>query len=481
MTSELHPLPTAKPEEMGIPTGAISNFLDALDLTGLCMHGLIIVRKGHIVTEGYWKPFDKDSFHRMYSCSKSIVSIAIGFMADEGLISLDDPIVKYFPEKLPLGLDKIHPYLAETTIRHMLMMASPHSNTTYTMHHDVDWVKTFFTAKPSHKPGTIFRYDTSASHTLGALVGKLTGQDFLDYLRPRLLEHIGFSPDTYCVPDPMGVPWGGSGVVCTTRDFAKLALTCMQGGRYQGRQLIPEWYIREAVSPQISNFLASKHTDSHQGYGYQFWRLRNNGFSFRGMGAQLALCLPDKDFMLVTTADTQWQGDQDATILNALWDKLYPYLSDEALPDNVSAVKALTERLDNLSIPTVEGRFYGPANVQTYLMDDNKMGISALRLSFQDGGGTLHLTKESGDCCLRFGYGVNIPQVFPEYGYDSIISGAWADDNTLNLWVHIIGDHLGMIRANLSFCDDAVTLHMEKVAEGFLENYSGIASGTVQP
>ena len=140
------------PESQGIPSRAILNFLQRIDSERICMHGFLLVRRNRIAAEGYWAPWSADRKHRMYSVSKSFVSLAVGMMIDEGRLTLDDRIVEYFPDKLP---EELHPWLAASTVRDLLTMSTAHSSTSYTRD-DPDWVWTFFNRIPSHPPGTIF-------------------------------------------------------------------------------------------------------------------------------------------------------------------------------------------------------------------------------------------------------------------------------------------------------------------------------------
>src|SRR5690606_31951476 len=130
------------------------------------------------------------------------------------------------------------------------IMSTPNSANSYTRD-DSDWAATFFQKEPSHPPGTIFSYDTSATVVLNTIVERISGVPFLEYMRPRLLDPIGFSENAWCIQTPEGTSWGGSGVICTLQDMAKLAYVCLNKGRWDGRQLISEEYIREATSKQI--------------------------------------------------------------------------------------------------------------------------------------------------------------------------------------------------------------------------------------
>lgn len=487
-------LPRDTPENLGIPSGAIHRFYDALHNASLCMHGVLFLRHGRIASEAYWAPFDYDSLHRMYSCSKSFVSVAVGCLAEEGKLDLDDPVMKFFPDKTPKNL---HPYIAQTTLRDLLKMATPHRFGNVTYGPDApDWAATFFDTPPTHLPGKIFSYDTTATVMLTILVERLAGMPFLEYLRPRLFEPMGCSPDMDCIETPDGYSWGGSGVLCTARDFARFALVCMQEGKHNGRQLLPGEYLRQAVSRQIDTQVAESVMEHVQGYGYQFWRIPHNGFACLGMGSQLALCLPEKDLILITTADTQGVPTASATIFNALWKEVYPYLSDHPLPADPSAQASLKESLRDLSLPRVEGERYSPmaarVSGRTYSMTPGELPLRTVRFIFENDLGTMEYENDTGRHELRFGFGRQHRQPFPEThysgkrigvplgtGYDSHSSAAWVDENSLVIKTWITDIHLGNLKTNVVFDSQAgtVTVLMSKAAEWFLDEYSGFVSG----
>lgn len=488
-TPEKKPLPTVTPAESGIGSEAILEFLETLEKNSVCMHSFQIIKDGALVSEGYWKPFTSNRLHRLYSCSKSFVSVAIGFLEAEGKLQLTDHIVDYFPDKLPP--EGVHPFIAQTTIEDMLRMATPHAKTTYKQFQMEDWVKTFFLCEPSHLPGTVFSYDTSSSYTLSALVQRLSGVSLMEYLRPRLFDKIGVSPEAYSLACPMGIAHGGSGIITTPRDFAKFALTCMQEGMYQGEQIIPRNYIKKASSKQIDNRTAGSRADSIQGYGYQFWMLRNGAFGLLGMGGQIAICMPKEGLLVVTTADTQSQPDGEQAIFNAVWNSLYPRVSQPEpldLEKEQLASQKLRERIEMLSIKAADGSFALPeaavkANGKTFLMEKNSMGIHSLRFDFDGKTGKMTYTNRDGEHCLAFGLGHWEEQRFPVYDYDCITSGAWVsnregEDNLL-LRCYIIDEFLATLKLCVFFKGKMVTLVSHKFAELFLQEYEGFASGTM--
>jgi CubicO group peptidase (beta-lactamase class C family) len=486
-----HLTAAASAESVGIPSRSVLRFLDRIDAERVPMHGLLLIRRGQVAAEGYWAPFTAGTRHRMYSVSKSYVSLAVGLMVDEGRFSLDDRAADLLPDKVD---DDAHPWAAHpwaraATVRHLLMMATQNSKTSYTPA-DPDWARTFFTAEPSHPPGTVFNYDTAATVVLTTIVERLAGSTFLDYLRPRLLDPIGFSPDAWCVQTPEGTSWGGSGVICTLGDMAKVAHVCMRGGRWGERQLLPEWYVREATSLRIDNtIIHGKH-----GYGYQIWRLAQNGFGFVGMGSQLAYCFPDRDFLFSCIADTQGTGPTGEGVVDAMWDELYAHLVDEPLAEDPRAARELDARLAGLRLLPRAGAVSSPVAARVagtwYRLEPNPMGIERLRVSFDGDEGTLEFTKTDGPRSLRFGIGRQVESAFPEthyYGrrigtpsgseYRCLASGAWVEEHKLDLLVFITDDYLGTLRASLSFVGDEIGVHMTKVAEWFLDEYEGFAGG----
>ena len=476
------------PESLGIPSSAIYNFLERIDREQICMHGFLLLRKGQIAAEGYWAPYTADSMHRMYSISKSFVALAIGLMIDEGKIKLDDPIVKFFEDK---AHQNIHPYIAETTIRDLLMMATPHSHTTYTPQ-DKDWAATFFNKQPTHPPGTIFHYNTAATVILNTIVERISGVPFLEYMRDKLLDPIGFSKDAWCIKTPEGTSWGGSGVICTLRDMAKLAYVCMNKGRWNGKQLISEEYITEATSKQIDNSIQGS-----QGYGYQIWREKYNGFSFRGMGSQFALCFPDKELLFACISDTQGSETERPSIPDVFFDEIYSKIVDSQLPCDEQAYARLKEKIENLKILPQRGNLTSPfvekVNSKWYRLNDNPMKIRRMRLIFDGDEGTWEYENATGHHKLKFGIGKTVQDSFPEkhyFGekigtpwgrsYDCLSSAAWVEEHKLNMLVYITDIYLGSLKITFSFKGNEIAVYMTKAAEWFLDEYSGFAGGILE-
>ena len=186
---------SATPESLGIPSEAISEFLNELTEKKLCMHSFLLLRHGKIAAEGYWPPFDLNTKHRIYSISKSFTSVAIGMLINEGKLSLESKVSDFFPEHIT---ESTHPYVLRATVRDLLMMSTCNSNYPYTSETYASTVNFFKGSEFKHIPGSFFQYDTAGTNVLCAIVEKTTGKTILEYMRP-VLDGIGFSKDAYCI------------------------------------------------------------------------------------------------------------------------------------------------------------------------------------------------------------------------------------------------------------------------------------------
>lgn len=489
---ERKPLAELIPERAGIPSAAISRFLDRLERANLCMHSFIILRKGSVIAEGYWKPFAVGEPHRMYSSSKSVVSMAVGKLYDNKLIHLSDPITNYFPDLIP---ENPSPYLMCATIRDLLMMATQNSCTSYDRD-DADFVKTFFDAKASHMPGTIFNYDTAATTVLCALIERLTGKTFYEYLAPEF-EEIGVSQDIDCIERPEGGAWGGSGLLISTRDFAKICLLCQKQGNWFGKQLISREYMQAATTCQIDNAHISRPGRSYyhtNGYGYQFWIIPEGGFKFSGMGSQSALVFPQQDLIVAVTGDNQGNANEHE-IDNAIYEELLPFLSDP-LPESPVDHAHLLEKINSLTLCAQQGAYNSTFAEQIggkqYTMDPNSMGISRLVFTFTQDGGQLNYDNAQGNCTIFFGFGKNEEGLFPQTNYFGrragrcdgekyrcFASAAWVEPHKLILRVLLCDRYFGNFTAVFSFKENTVSVFMSKAAEWFLDEYQGFACGHI--
>ncbi len=288
------------------------------------MHSFLLIKNDRLIFEKYYAPYHENTLHRMFSISKSFTAIAISLLIDEGKIGLDSSITDYFPEYVD---ENTHPWIRATTIRNMLMMRTCHASTTYKVDMKSDWVESFFKVPPTHKPGTVFHYDTSSAHVLCALVEKLSGMNMLDYMKKKILSHVSFSSDSYMVKDPFGVSMGGSGLMATPLDVLKVLYILHHKGEVEcedgiTRTLISPSFIDMATSNLSDTIMTAPLPSEAQGYGMQIWQNEKGGFVLYGMGGQLAISLPYQDMLIMTTADTQGMQGGNQVIYNTIYSNL---------------------------------------------------------------------------------------------------------------------------------------------------------------
>lgn len=478
---------TATPESLGIPSQAVIDLLDEMKEHRLVMHSVLLLRHGKIAAEAYSEPvYDRDRKHRMYSVSKSFTSVGIGMMITEGKLSLDTKVADIFPEYLP---ENPNPYMMEATVSDLLRMSVFNETGSY------DWdtenfVKSFFNAPYAmHKPGLVFHYDTAGTTTLCGIVEKLSGMPILDYMRP-LLDELGISKDIWCVETPEGGSWTGSGILATPRDLAKFAQFCLQRGEWNGKQLVDREYMEKATSWQIDTTVSDPGYPNPIGYGYQFWMLKEGGFSCNGMGSQFAFIMPKYDTIMITTADNQGINNADDA-LRQMYYRFLKKISDSPLPENPEKQTELESRRI-LSIPLPNGKPHSPMAEKIsgvkYEFEENLFKWKWMRVDVSDKCYTLTYDKGQGEQeikLFRGGYDFfEFPDKYAgkrinvmEKNYRCISCAAWPLENTLIGLVYSVDDYVGTLKMQLSFEDDTLTVFMTKNAENFFGDYRGYLAG----
>lgn len=487
------------PEQKGISSEKIARFIQVLEENQLSSHDVIISRGNDIIFEKYWEPFGPDFLHRMYSVSKSFVSIAIGFLEQEGKVNLDDPIIRYFPEEFQ---NQPNEYMRNTTIRHMLMMSTAKTAQDWFSARTDDRVRFYFeNDNPESRPsGTIFEYDSTGSFVMGALVERITGMKFMEYLREKLFRKIGVSEEAYCLSCPGGHSWGDSAVLCKATDLWKMARFTLNRGSWNGEQILNAEYVRKATTKQIDNNPWGITDFNAQGYGYQFWMGYGDAYWFNGMGGQYAVCVPEKDIIFVYNADNQGKESAGELVLNAFFDLIVNTAAEEELPENKEGEKLLEEITRDLKLAYARStvsllpEYAAVVNNVTYIMDPNPMGITKMKFCFQGEQGIWEYTNAQGDKSLKFGFGHNVFGLFPQEGYSDQVgsvsapghfyqcaaSAAWVEPSKLFLKVQIIDAYFGNLSMVFGFRENRIGVYMCKSAEDFLDEYVGFAGGTAQ-
>ncbi|HPF52179.1 MAG TPA: serine hydrolase [Draconibacterium sp.] len=399
-------LPQSTPEAEGVSSQSIIDFLNTVENSQNELQSFMFVRHGKVIAEGWWDPYKPELKHTLYSLSKSFTSTAIGFAVGENLLSVNDKVISFFPDELP---DMISNNLAKLEVRHLLTMSvGQDPEPTFSIISTYNWVKEFLATPIVHEPGTKFLYNTAATYMLAAIIHKVTGENVVDYLQPRLFEPLAITGADWEI-DPKEVNTGGWGLRLKTEDLAKFGQLYLQNGVWNGKQVLPEGWAKEATTKKIDQNPDATpeelaENDWLQGYGYKFWRSRHN--SFRGDGAygQYVLVFPEEDAVIAITAETQNMQNE----LDLVFDNLLPGMKERKLDEDKTTLKQLQQKLTSLKL--------SPPNVKDISVAENKFNgktfvfeeMKPAKVLFKLENGTLEatLSSENGNVeTLNFGAG----------------------------------------------------------------------------
>lgn len=447
-------LPRSTPEAQGIASTRMVEFIEALDKID-AMNSVMVVRHGHVITEGWWTPYEPAARHSLYSLSKSFTSTAVGLAIAEGKLRLDDEVLKFFPDEAPAEPSA---NLKAMRVSDLLRMATGHQ-TEPPRRPEESWAKTFLAHPVPFKPGTHFLYNTSATYMASAIVQKATGMTVLDYLRPRLFEPLGIEDPTW-EQSPQKVTVGGYGLNVRTEDIAKFGQLYLRQGKWSDKQLVPASWIDAATARQTSNG-SNPASDWDQGYGYQFWRCRHGAYRGDGAFGQYCVVFPEQDAVLVITS-----GVRDMqSVLNVVWDKLLPAFQPSALPADEAAQKKLTSTLAQLKIrtPKMAGKAIATSS-KTFAFPANDRKIESIQLAeTEEGTTTITLRVDGVDqrvVCGRESWRKGSIAWSRWPAQPAGASGAWTADDTFTARICYYETPF-IATVQLKFTGDEVRLHSE--------------------
>ena len=332
----------ATPESQGISSDLFAALLRELDASkDTDMHHFMALRHGKVICECNFAPYPKGMWHITHSMCKSITGMAIGMLIEEEKLKLDENIYDIFPDHINAFSKIFRPVI---TVENLLTMTSGVTFNESGIVSGNDWLGSFLNASVNGKPGTEFQYNSLNTYVLSAIVTKRTGETLTEYLTPRLFGPLGITK-YYWETCPKGITKGGWGLFLCAEDMAKLGQLYLQKGKWNGQQLVSEYWI------EISTARHLKTQNDTYGYGYQLWMEQRPGsFEYNGMLGQNVIIYPDMDMVLVTNAGNK-EMFQDCIMLNIIR-KYFPvnYHPADVLPENplsYSLLKRLCGELEN--------------------------------------------------------------------------------------------------------------------------------------
>lgn len=330
------------PESQGISSDLFAALLRELDASkDTEMHHFMALRHGKVICECNFAPYPKGMWHITHSMCKSITGMAIGMLIEEEKLKLDENIYDIFPDHINAFSKIFRPVI---TVENLLTMTSGVTFNESGIVSGNDWLGSFLNASVNGKPGTEFQYNSLNTYVLSAIVTKRTGETLTEYLTPRLFGPLGITK-YYWETCPKGITKGGWGLFLCAEDMAKLGQLYLQRGKWNGQQLVSEYWI------EISTARHLKTQNDTYGYGYQLWMEQRPGsFEYNGMLGQNVIIYPDMDMVLVTNAGNK-EMFQDCIMLNIIR-KYFPvnYHPADVLPENPlshSLLKRLCGELEN--------------------------------------------------------------------------------------------------------------------------------------
>jgi CubicO group peptidase (beta-lactamase class C family) len=308
----------ADPESVGMHAELLSNLEREIKVRFRSIAAFLVVRRGYLVFERYYGGFGQDDTHLVASVTKSFVSALIGIAIHQGFIEgVHQSVLGFFPEYAPGTRDHLK---RQMTIKHLLTMTAGFQWRTGARNHELyidrlrrskDWVAFILDLPVRERSFGTFQYNSAASHLLSAIITRSTGRCAQEFAAEHLFEPLGMAQPaanmrhTYSQEevfrnkaggwpkDPQGNSIGGWGLVLKPRDMARFGYLYLNGGQWDGEQIIPQKWVEDSVSP---------HTP---GYGYQWWLRDVNGvfaFSAVGQGGQHIFCVPQKDLVVVVAS-----------------------------------------------------------------------------------------------------------------------------------------------------------------------------------
>lgn len=343
--AQINQLPRSVPEKQGVPSKALIALFDSLHaMPQTDIHSMIVMRHGNVVGEFYPAPFAAEYQHTQYSASKTLVSMAVGIAVDQNRLRVDDRVLLFFQDQLP---DSISVRLADMTVRDLLTMTSGIKPDWSMRSKGREWIKTFLSKEVINEPGEVFAYDSMVTYMLSAIVQRVTGMKTLDYLQKYLFDYMGIEKVNW-EESPEGVNTGGWGLHIQSESLAKIGQMWLDGGVWDGKQLISKGWIEQMSAKQANG--------GDFGYGYQTWQCAYPS-AVRADGAlgQYVIVVPEKDVVIVLTEASFTNGKPQRGLI---WNQFLPALADGELPESVD-YQILVEKQNSYHLEFPQGKQSG--------------------------------------------------------------------------------------------------------------------------
>ncbi len=332
MSSCCNDLPRASAEELPCNISQFDQvFNDIWSEACNELHNMMVVKDGKVIYEKYDTGHNADDLHILWSVSKTFTATAVGFAQQDGLLSINDKVLKFFEDEKPAEISE---WLEKMTVKDLLTMSSGFQDDFIGRSRsgvDFDWVRETLASPILFEPGTRFRYNSMDSYLLSAIVSKVTGMNMAEYLDGKLFKPLGIK-DWEWKTSPQGYAAGGWGLYLTLESMAKMGQFFLNKGTWKGKRLLNEAWFDEATKPQIYQYQGYismeeaaerfKNDESNQGYGYQMWMCTHGAYRMDGAWGQLVIIVPEKNLVVACQAhNPNWNR-----FVKSVWTNIYNQL-----------------------------------------------------------------------------------------------------------------------------------------------------------
>ena len=433
------------PSSVGIEPKQLMLMYDSLMNTNPTeIHHVIVMVDGKIAGELHPKPFRAEHRHTLYSVSKTFTAVAVGLAVDDGLLSVDDTLDKFFPEYID---DKIDPRIRQIKVKDILTMQSGFKTQTGMRNKQDHWIEYYLSRPLVADPGTRYSYDSIETYLLSAIVQKVTGKNVLELLNERIFHPMGIN-DVEWELCPDGIVVGGWGIYLSAYSQALFGQLLIQKGNWNGKQLISEKWVNEMMTVRVVR-------DAND-YGYQTWLCEYPG-AWRADGAfgQYIIMIPQKNMVVVLNQCSRSKGWPERS---NIWHTVVKNCLNCAIETTPAELAKLKEYEENATLPVLEGDSINALaqkyNGKTFKLDKNKLGWKSIKFNLGKENNSLEVTDNEGKTTkIDLGYkkwATSELAGFPHYSVGaknrfSGISGpfytgscyAWRF-NTLNTKIHYV-------------------------------------------
>ncbi len=327
--------PESTPEDEGMDSAMLATALEDAAATSY-MYGLVVIRHGRLVAEGYFNGQTRYDANHIHSASKSFTSTLVGIAFDHGYLeSLDQKLPDFFPDYVTADMD---PRKHDITIRHLLAMQAgfdwDDTEANWIEYsRSPNWVRYALELPLRHDPGERFNYSTVQTNLLSAILTRATGMSTREFAERFLFEPLQISI-AHWHRDPQGYYTGGHEMYYVPRDMARLGYLFLHHGSVDGQEIVSAEWVGESIRRTADVPGGSPVSD--RGYGFQWWLGRLAGYPIfyaSGKGGQHIITFPDLDMIVVTTTNGDaWDNQvaiQPAEVMRIVADHIVPAVFPE--------------------------------------------------------------------------------------------------------------------------------------------------------